>query len=86
MPRVCICVGETMECVFSVEAMVRGYHQYKDVWDAPVGEILQCEREVGLRRRFKNWTRKFWRINKNLPKFSPSKILSHINMLSLLCK
>ena len=36
-----------MECVSSVEAIVYGYHQYKDVWDTPVGKILQCEREVG---------------------------------------
>ena len=29
--------------MFSVEAMVRGYH----VWAAPIGEMLICEREVG---------------------------------------
>ena len=36
-----------MECIFSIEVMVLGYQQYKDVWDAPVSEILQYEREVG---------------------------------------
>ena len=32
---------------FSVEAMVRGYHEYQKVWNALIGEILSCEREVG---------------------------------------
>jgi len=36
-----------MEYVFTVEAVICGYHEYKDVWDVPVGELLQCEREVG---------------------------------------
>ena len=36
-----------MEHTFSVESMVRGYHEYQDVWDAPVHEVLSCEREVG---------------------------------------
>jgi len=30
-----------------VEAMVHGYHEYKNTWDAPIGELLRCEREVG---------------------------------------
>ena len=34
---------------FSVEAMVRGYHAYKDVWAAVHGEELSCQREVGNR-------------------------------------
>ena len=29
-----------------VEAMVRGYHTYKDIWAAVVGEELPCQREV----------------------------------------
>ena len=33
--------------VFSVEAMIRGYNQYQNAFDAPIGEILSCEREVG---------------------------------------
>ena len=32
---------------FSVEAIVRGYHTYKDIWAAVVGEELPCQREVG---------------------------------------
>ena len=31
---------------FEVEAMIRGYHQYKADWDAQVGEQLQCLREM----------------------------------------
>ena len=33
--------GET----FTVESCVRGYHIYKDIWDATIGEELQCARE-----------------------------------------
>ena len=29
-----------------IEAMVRGYHVYKEVWCAAVGEELSCVREV----------------------------------------
>jgi len=39
--------GEKMEYVFNIEAMVHGYHKCKDIWDAPVGETLQCQKEVG---------------------------------------
>ena len=31
---------------FEVGTMIRGYHQYKAVWDAQVGEQLQCRREM----------------------------------------
>lgn len=34
---------------FSVEAMVRGYHTYKDIWTAVLGEELLCKREVDNR-------------------------------------
>ena len=34
---------------FSVEAMVRGYHVYKDIWATVVGEELPCQREDGNR-------------------------------------
>ena len=27
------------------EKRVRGYHIYKDIWDATIGEELQCARE-----------------------------------------
>ena len=43
-----LCIMElNMEHVFSVEAMLHGYHQYQNAWDAPIGEILSCERKVG---------------------------------------
>ena len=40
-------MDSSVEHVFSVEAMVRGYHEYQSVWAAPIGEMLICEREVG---------------------------------------
>ena len=33
--------------LFTVSAMIRGYHVYKEVWNAEVNEELLCEREVG---------------------------------------
>ena len=35
------------EGTFSCDAMVRGYHVYKDIWVATDGEFLQCARETG---------------------------------------
>ena len=32
--------------VFTLSSMVRGYHVYKDIWDADKGEILDCVRET----------------------------------------
>ena len=32
---------------FLVEAMVRGYHVYQDIWTAVVGEEFPCKREAG---------------------------------------
>ena len=29
-----------------IEGMVRGYHMYKEIWCAAVGEELSCMREV----------------------------------------
>ena len=40
-------MDSSVEHVFSVEAIVRGYHEYQSVWDAPIGEMLRSEREVG---------------------------------------
>ena len=37
----------TMAFEFNFESMVRGYHVYKDVWDATIGETLPCEVESG---------------------------------------
>ena len=37
-----------MDRVFSVQAMVRGYHHYKAILEAAIdAEVLSCEREVG---------------------------------------
>ena len=30
---------------FSIEAMVRGYHVYQNIWDAALEEQLSCQRE-----------------------------------------
>ncbi len=35
----------TERASFSIEAVVRGYHAYKDIWTAVVGEELPCQRE-----------------------------------------
>ena len=32
---------------FVFEAMVRGYHVYREIWTAAVGEELSCVRETG---------------------------------------
>ena len=32
---------------FAVEAMVWGYHKYKDIWEAEFGKQLPCQRETG---------------------------------------
>ena len=34
---------------FSIESCVRGYHVYKDIWEASIGEELPCKRENGNR-------------------------------------
>ena len=34
---------------FTVDAMVRGYHEYKEIWEAEDGEVLRCQREAGNR-------------------------------------
>ena len=37
-----------MEFTFVVESMIRGYHEYKTVWENPVlAEELRCMREIG---------------------------------------
>ena len=33
---------------FSVESVIRGYHEYKDIWDAAIdGLELPCKKEPG---------------------------------------
>ena len=39
-----------MASSLSVPAVIRGYHVYKEIWDAEFNEELACEREVGNRR------------------------------------
>ena len=34
---------------YRVESCVRGYHVYKDIWEASIGEELPCKRENGNR-------------------------------------
>ena len=34
---------------FEIQAMVRGYHIYKDVWSAVIDEEFPCKREGGNR-------------------------------------
>ena len=36
-----------MEEVLERSCCIRGYHVYKEVWEASVGEALTCEREPG---------------------------------------
>jgi len=36
-----------MEYIFSIEAMANGNHEYKDIWDVPVTELLPCQRDIG---------------------------------------
>ena len=31
----------------TVDSVIRGYHVYKDIWTAVIGEILFCEQEFG---------------------------------------
>ena len=32
---------------FTIEAMIRGYHVYKDIWEAVLDEELPCQKELG---------------------------------------
>ena len=43
----CARAVEIMARFFGVEAMVRGYHKYKDIWEAEFGEQLPRQRETG---------------------------------------
>ena len=38
--------GEMARKSHTIEAMVSGYHMYKEIWCAAVGEELSCVREV----------------------------------------
>ena len=40
--------GISHSYIFSIQSMVRGYHEYQRVWDDPVdGEELVCKRKIG---------------------------------------
>ena len=41
--------GEMARESHTIEAMVHGYHVYKEMWCAAVGEVLPCVRESGER-------------------------------------
>ena len=30
---------------FTTDTVIHGYHEYKDIWGAALGEVLQCQRE-----------------------------------------
>ena len=34
---------------FTVDSMIRGYHEYQEIWEAEDGEVLLCKREIGNR-------------------------------------
>ena len=37
--------AEEMACEKKMACCVRGYHVYKDIWAAAIGEVLVCSRE-----------------------------------------
>ena len=41
----CSCVPTMTSITFTLTSCVRGYHVYKDIWNPPVGETVDCERE-----------------------------------------
>ena len=32
---------------YALESIIQGYHVYKEVWEASIGQILPCRREAG---------------------------------------
>ena len=30
---------------FTTDSVIRGYHEYRNIWEAAFGEVLQCQRE-----------------------------------------
>ena len=39
-------MGESGVDSFSIDAMIRGYHVYQEIWDPFLGEELTCQRET----------------------------------------
>ena len=38
-------MAASSRATFTVESCIRGYHVYKDIWNATIGEELECVRE-----------------------------------------
>ena len=55
-----------MACEKEVACCVRGYHVYKDIWAAAIGEVLVCSREPTNAENF------------SLLKLYSRKIFSHV--------
>ena len=36
-----------MMSTYTVETIVRGYHVYRAVWEAAIGQVLPCKQERG---------------------------------------
>ena len=45
MDRGVFAMASSSGATLTVESCVRGYHIYKDIWDATTGEELQCTRK-----------------------------------------
>ena len=43
--------ASTMSAEMEIPICVRGYHVYKDIWAAAVGELLMCSREPRQQRQ-----------------------------------
>ena len=41
-----LCAGSFTRDTFSISSSVKGYHVYKDIWEAAEGEVLACTREM----------------------------------------
>jgi hypothetical protein len=68
---------------FSIEAMVRGYHVYQDIWNATVGEELYCQREIFFaEHNFRGWRP----IRENRENYAPQKFgaIRYMSSLPLL--
>ena len=44
--------AEVMACEKEMGCCVRGYHVYKDMWTAAIGEVLVCSREPTNAEKF----------------------------------
>ena len=51
-----------LESRYEVETVVRGYHVYMGIWDAAIGETLECVQEL---TRYLQWAGPFIITNTN---------------------